>query len=179
MKHERFRLTLGLALLAAGCYLASALPAASFPPGDDKDKKKIEVKVVKHADLVKAIAANKGKVVLVDFWATWCAPCVKKFPDIVAMHEKYHDKGLVVIAVTFDKPTKIDNAVKFLEDKKAYFTNFLIEDPNDCQDHWDFAGIPTYLVYGKDGKLSKKFTNDPDLPYTIEDIQKTVEKELK
>jgi thiol-disulfide isomerase/thioredoxin len=147
----------------------------------EKTGAKVQLKVVKHADLVKAIEAHKGKVVLVDFWATWCAPCVAKFPKIVQMQEEFRDKGLVCISVSLDKPTKQDKALDFLTDKKATFPNYLVENPDACQDHWDFVAIPTYLLFGKDGKLVQKFTTDPDAKtqVTIEDLHKAVEKQLK
>ena len=71
--------------------------------------------------LKKAVAGLKGKVVFVNFWATWCAPCVAEFPDIVKLYQKYHAKGLEVIAVTFDM--EAPTAVPFLDRHKADFIN--------------------------------------------------------
>jgi thiol-disulfide isomerase/thioredoxin len=75
------------------------------------------------AGLKKAVAKQKGKVVFVNFWATWCAPCVAEFPDIVKMYEKYHPKGLEVIAVSFDSDAPA--ALPFLDKQKATFINLL------------------------------------------------------
>jgi thiol-disulfide isomerase/thioredoxin len=71
--------------------------------------------------LKKAVAGLKGKVVFVNFWATWCAPCVAEFPDIVKLYQKYHAKGLEVIAVSFDM--EAPTAVPFLDRQKADFIN--------------------------------------------------------
>jgi thiol-disulfide isomerase/thioredoxin len=71
------------------------------------------------AGLKKAIAGLKGKVVFVNFWATWCAPCIAEFPDIVRLHQKYHARGFEVIAVSFDEQK--ETAIPFLNRQKADF----------------------------------------------------------
>ena len=48
------------------------------------------------------LAALKGKVVLVDFWATWCPPCVAEVPNVVKIYEKLHDKGFEIIGISLD-----------------------------------------------------------------------------
>jgi len=55
----------------------------------------------------------KGKVVLLDFWASWCAPCIKEFPSLVKLRERYKDKGFEIIGVNMD--SKVSKAEKFLD----------------------------------------------------------------
>ena len=74
----------------------------------------------------KAIADAKGKVVLIDCWATWCGPCVQSFPELVAKHRKYKDQGLFVISLSLDEKEKIRDVEKFLQRRQANFTNFLL-----------------------------------------------------
>jgi thiol-disulfide isomerase/thioredoxin len=71
--------------------------------------------------LKQAIAKQKGKVVFVNMWATWCAPCVAEFPDVVKLYQKYRAKGLEVIAVSFDAEAAL--AIPFLDRQKADFIN--------------------------------------------------------
>jgi thiol-disulfide isomerase/thioredoxin len=169
-------LVFGLSMsVLLGVGSASGLGAGAKSDG------KVELKVAKVGDLVKAIEANKGKVVLVDFWATFCPPCIEKFPKVVHLYDEYRDKGLVCISVTFDGDKKHDIALDFLTKNKATFANFRADNPDDFQDRWDFTALPTYLVFGKDGKLVQRFTLDPDAKkqFSFEDVQQTVEKQLK
>lgn len=71
--------------------------------------------------LNQAIAKQKGKVVFVNMWATWCAPCVAEFPDVVKLYQKYRARGLEVIAVSFD--AEAATAKPFLDRQKANFIN--------------------------------------------------------
>jgi thiol-disulfide isomerase/thioredoxin len=71
--------------------------------------------------LARVVSGQKGKVVFVNFWATWCAPCVAEFPDIVSLYRKYHAKGLEVVTVSFDMEAA--TATSFLDRQKADFLN--------------------------------------------------------
>ena len=103
--------------------------------------------------LKKALAEQKGKVVFVDFWATWCAPCVAEFPDVVKLYQKYHSKGLEVIAVSFDE--EAPTATPFLDKQHADFIN-LIKKPDATamaafDKEWGGA-LPASWVFDRTGK---------------------------
>ena len=51
----------------------------------------------------------RGKVVLLDFWATWCPPCRTSIPDLVALHNKYKEEGLVILGISMDRPTTVND----------------------------------------------------------------------
>ena len=64
------------------------------------------------------MANFKGKVVMVDFWATWCGPCVGEVPNVVAAYKKYHDKGFEIIGVSLDRDGDLDKMKSFTKDKE-------------------------------------------------------------
>src|SRR4051812_16546324 len=66
--------------------------------------KAVTARIVDKAGYDKAVAAYKGKVVVVDCWATWCVPCRQAFPKTVEMAKTYADKGVVVVSMSFDVP---------------------------------------------------------------------------
>lgn len=160
---------------------AQKSPTGDQQPGPGSTNAKVELKVITHAELVKAIESHKGKVVLVDFWATWCKPCIEKFPKIAKIHDKHKNEGLVLITVSFDEEAKQDKALEFLKEQKAVYPNYLVKDAPASQEKWDFISIPTYLIYGKDGTLAQKFPVDPEgaKPFTVEEVQEAVQKQLK
>src|SRR5262249_54072088 len=90
-----------------------------------------------------AIAAAKGKVVLIDCWATWCPPCVASFPKLVEKHEKYSEKGLNVISVSLDDPDQGPEVIAFLKKNKATFTNLRL-----TLDRAAEQGLQRKLAYG-------------------------------
>jgi thiol-disulfide isomerase/thioredoxin len=126
----------------------------------------VELKATDPAGLEKVLADLKAekKAVFVDFWATWCGPCRKAFPHTVALARKYKADGLVVVTVALEEDeSKREDALKFLTDQGADFTN-LLSTTGAEQAFKDFDigenGIPHYRVYDKSGTLVKKFTND-------------------
>jgi peroxiredoxin len=91
----------------------------------------------------------RGKVVLVNFWATWCPPCRKEMPDLNALYRKFKDQGFVVLAISDEKAETVRS---FIEKHKVEYPILL--DPGD-RIHQQFAvdGIPKSYLYNRDGKL--------------------------
>ncbi len=102
---------------------------------------------------VPMIQSAKGKVVLLDFWASWCVPCRKSFPWMNALQKKYGDQGLVVIAVNLDMVRA--DADEFL---KAVPAQFRLEyDPKaELATKLDVSAMPTSFLLDRSGKIVKQ-----------------------
>ena len=128
----------------------------------------------KFADVV---AQHRGKVVLVDFWATWCAPCVELFPHTVELHRKKAGRGLVVVSVSLDDLEDEPQVRKFLERQRAAFDNYIATDGGSAE-AWDALGLksnlPQLKLFDRNGKLRHHFP-ESDTIVTPADLDPAVE----
>lgn len=91
-----------------------------------------------------------GKVVLVNFWATWCPPCRKEMPDLDALYRKFKDKGLVVLAISDEEMVKVK---PFLADRNLGFP-ILLDPGRKVNELFHVDGIPKTFIYDREGKLA-------------------------
>jgi cytochrome c biogenesis protein CcmG, thiol:disulfide interchange protein DsbE len=92
----------------------------------------------------------RGKVVVVDFWASWCTPCRHSFPWLNELQAKYADRGLVIIGVNVDRERA--DAERFLRDAPADFA--IVYDPDgSLASNFEVPGMPTSYVFGPAGEL--------------------------
>jgi thiol-disulfide isomerase/thioredoxin len=122
-----------------------------------------------------ALDAAKGKVVLIDCWATWCGPCVATFPLLVEKHRKYADRGLAVITLSLDDPDDAGQAVAFLREQKATFTNLHLATVDAAArkgmtDRFAFrGGIPHAVLFDRAGaRVWAGHPMDPSLESQIQ-----------
>lgn len=74
-----------------------------------------EIATISPAGIEALVGANEGKVVVVNFWATWCPPCLREFPDIIEVYGEYRDQGLEVVAVSMNEADENEDIQEFLE----------------------------------------------------------------
>ena len=96
------------------------------------------------------LASLKGKVVYLDFWASWCKPCKKSFPWMTEMKKTYKDEGFEVLAINLDKNRKL--AEKFLNGMQVNFIVAFDEVGTSATD-FKLIGMPSSYMIGRDGKL--------------------------
>ena len=117
-----------------------------------------------------------GKVVLIDFWATWCGPCCEELPNVKRMYNAYHDKGFEVIGVTLDDPDKAEKKLntflkfndipwKQMYDKNAVVPGVKNKDgkPVTVSEYYSITAIPCPVLIGKDGKVISLNARDIEL----------------
>lgn len=102
------------------------------------------------ADEALDLAEYEGKVVVLDFWASWCVPCRRSFPWWNTMHAKYGDKGLVVIGVNLDND--LQEAAKFLGEYSADFRIYYDVDKALAKEY-GVQAMPSTYILGRDGEL--------------------------
>ncbi len=142
---------LALAGLAALLFMIVNIPVACAQSTGN-----IELKSVEPKDIKDLVAQNKGKVVVLNFFATWCVPCHKEFPDIVKLQSKYKAQGLQVIEVSMNDVTERDDMQKFLNDQKPPFVVYIAANTEDqfykdVDARWDTA-LPMTMIFDRDGK---------------------------
>ena len=112
-----------------------------------------------------------GKVVLIDFTASWCGPCRQEMPNVVEMYDKYHGKGLEVVCIGYSDTT--DNLKKMIEEDKMSFAMISEELSKDDSrglpsEHYGIRGIPEILLVGKDGRIAAAGLRGPRLRDCVE-----------
>ena len=99
------------------------------------------------------LSKMQGKVVLIDFWATWCPPCRAEVPDVVAAYKKYHDKGFEIIGISLDQDK--DALASFTKNNGMVWPQYFDGEgwDNKISKGFGINSIPAMWLVGKDGKL--------------------------
>jgi thiol-disulfide isomerase/thioredoxin len=160
------------AVVAAAVCLAIALTGCARQPAPP-----ITLRQLDEAKFADILAQHRGKVVLVDFWATWCGPCVELFPHTVELHRKEAGRGLVVVSVSLDDRDKEAQVRNFLESQRATFDNYIASDGGSAE-VWELlglkSGLPQVKLFDRQGKLRHHFP-EGDTHITPADLDPAVE----
>jgi peroxiredoxin len=100
-----------------------------------------------------SIASRKGKVVLLDFWATWCGPCVAELPNVLKTYEKYHDKGFEIIGISLDSDK--EKLTSFIKAKNMTWPQYFDGKgwENKISTQYGIRSIPSTYLIDKEGKV--------------------------
>jgi thiol-disulfide isomerase/thioredoxin len=113
--------------------------------------------------------AYRGKVVLVDFWATFCGPCRKAMPKIQARYDALRSKGFDVVGVSLDRSE--EDLGKYLEDQSITWENIVGDDAKQLAEKYGVRGIPTLILVDRDGTVAA-------VGHKLESVERTLEKLL-
>jgi len=166
LKRHLFQISL-LALLAScslGCMRSQqvVLPAGARGEAPDFTLNDMTGKPI-------TLSQYKGKVILLDFWATWCGPCAQEIPHFVELSKKYQDKGLAIIGVSIDEGGAA--AVKpFIEEHKVDYP-IVLGNADLEKSYGGIQGIPTTFIINKSGKVVDSFVGYRDIDVFEKKIQ--------
>lgn len=116
------------------------------------------------------LSEHKGKMVIINFWATWCPPCQREIPDFIELQDKYGKKGLVILGVSVDRDGW-DVVDQYIQDKKIQYP-VVMYTPEVIRAYDNFQSIPTTFIVDKKGRIVNKVTGYRPKTFWEEEIKK-------
>ncbi len=177
MKNLTLRIAFG-GLLTLGLILPlAAATALAGPPEQGEIAPDFTLTTLDGAKTL-TLSDFRGEVVYIDFWASWCGPCRRAFPEVKELYKEYSKAGLEVLAVSLDKTTK--PAIKFFDKQEALFPG-LHDLGGKVATKYGVKSIPTAIIVGPDGKIAMRMTGFdpkklPQIKSTIEGLLESTEK---
>lgn len=175
------RVRYGLAVVVAGLFVLSLLvPQAGawfFGSGGDNAKKppfplpEVSMKSATDGATVN-LASYKGSVMLVNFWATWCPPCVGEMPDMNRLHKELAGKGFTVVGISMD--TGSERPVKALAEKMGIAYPVVMGSDKIAKQFGEIIGIPVSFLVDRQGTVIKRY----DGPRGYKDFRQGIEEAL-
>ncbi len=161
-------------LISAALFVAAAVACSrsTVPPEPAPPTEIIELNELSWQQVR---ARYRGRVLLVNFWATWCDPCREEFPALVRLYNSYHGRGFSLVAISMDEPESTNAIEQFLNSQGARFGSYRqgFRDFGAFVDainpRWG-GGIPASFLYDRDGKLVESWEGAT----TFEDFERAV-----
>lgn len=170
MHHKK---NLALFILLAAAFIPFNFGGCSGrkDPGVSRNKASLDkhsIHIINKDSLSNILTDNKGKVIFINVWATWCEPCVKEFPDIVKIYNEYKNKNISFLSLSVDLKSDIDSVViPFLKKQSAGLPVYLVDEKsseaviNYLNPEWSGA-IPVTIIYDKKGRREKFLSGAQD-----------------
>lgn len=152
LRPRRGGLPLRLALLGL---IVAAFSSNGCAPGN---KQEIELEVVDADGLEAYLDRYRGRVVLVDFWATWCVPCLRAFPELCDWQQQYGPRGLTILAVSIDAPEDLEEKVVPFLSRQPMALEAVLLDPEhigELSERWSRrwrTEVPARFLFDREGK---------------------------
>ena len=157
-------------LLFLSCFILACQPAppkAAKTPVIEEPAKPVDKQLpyslnTQHLD--QFLVQNRGNIVLINLWATWCQPCIKELPTLEKLHQKYQDKAVKIIAISIDGEAKADSLVRPFWDKlRLTMDNYILQgdNPEPVINHFDklwLGMVPTSYIFDKNGNKVETIT---------------------
>jgi len=146
------KFVLFLLLIALASFVCAKAEKSAIAGGDYPQAPEFTLKDLKGNDI--SLSDYKGKVVFLNFWATWCEPCRKEIPGFIEVYNEYKDRGMVIIGVSLDK-TGLDSVLRFAE---KYNISYPVAMGTDkiVNDYQLGRYIPETAIIDKNGKIRDK-----------------------
>ena len=131
-------------------------PAAYLPPSFPRPAP--EIGLTDLAGRPMTLEALRGKVVLLDFWATWCAPCRKSMPELQRLHERHAARGFTVAGIAIDEGKARRKVEKFLAGKKIGYPNALDAAKPATWERYRVKAVPAAFLIDQEGRIVAQWT---------------------
>lgn len=112
----------------------------------------------------------KGRVVLLDFWATFCVPCVDALPELQALHAKYQQRGLTVVGVTIDDRAPLVKKAT----TRAKVAYPIVRGTAEVWNAYKVNALPSLILVGRDGKIIRRYGGEADKKAMLAEIERAI-----
>jgi peroxiredoxin len=160
---QQWTIVLGIiALLAVGLAAATHyLGDELFPVSVGSPAPPFEGTMMDGTRRTKTLADYKGKVVLVNVWATWCEPCRVEMPSLEKLHREFGPQGLSIVALSVDDPGEDEHVRQFAKELGLTF-EILLDPARTTSTSYQVTGFPETFVIGREGTIRKKVIGAAD-----------------